>query len=94
MMNVMTSREAALILHEWKEEVDLRAAGTICPMPRCGALVISYEPADSLHELGRKLSGRWDFVCSECGSEFSASKDDLLFNSVPRQWLLSDICHA
>lgn len=94
MMNVMTSQEAALILHEWKEEVDLRAAGTTCPMPRCGALVIAYEPADSLSELSRKLSGRWDFVCSECGTEFSASREDLLFYAVPRQWLLSDVCHA
>jgi hypothetical protein len=94
MMNVMTSREAALILHEWKEEVDLRACATTCPMPRCGALVIAYEPADSLNELSRKVTGRWDFVCSECGTEFSASKEDLLFDAVPRQWLLSDISHA
>ena len=94
MMSVMTSREAALILHEWKEEVDLRAAGTTCPMPRCGALVIAYEPADSLNELGRKLSARWDFVCCECGTEFSASQEDLLFHAVPREWVLSEVCHA
>ncbi len=94
MINVMTSQEAALILHEWKEEVDLRAAGTTCPMARCGALVIAYEPVDSLNELGRKMSGRWDFVCSECGTEFSAPKQDLLFDAVPREWLLSEVCHA
>jgi hypothetical protein len=86
--------EVASLLRDWKQEVDLRAVGTTCPMPHCGALVISYESADSLNEVLRPTTGRWDFVCPECAAEFSASKSDLLFQAVPREWLLSSVCHA
>jgi hypothetical protein len=82
-----------LAINKLREEVDMRAAGTTCPMPGCGALAISFEPADSLDE-ARAFATDWDFVCSECGSEFTSPRSDLLFQAVPRDWLLSQICHA
>jgi len=87
-------RQVATILSDWKQEVDLRAAGALCPMSGCGALVISYEPADSLNEARRDGPARQEFVCSECGTEFTASRPDLLFQSVPREWLFSRVCEA
>jgi len=93
-MNIVQRQEAAGMLYQWKEQVDLRAAGAICPMLCCRALVIAYEAADSLNEITRPATGVWDFVCSACGTEFSATTRDLLFQSVPRAWLFSEVCHA
>jgi len=92
-MNITRREEVLAMLHKWKKEVDLRATGTTCPMPRCGALVITYEPADSLSAITGAAATR-DFVCSECGTEFSATPSDLLFQSVPREWLFSEVSHA
>jgi len=92
-MNLARRQEVAQMLRDWKVEVDIRAAGATCPMPQCGALVISYEPADSLNSLGEP-GGQWEFVCQECGSEFTAPAGDLIFQSVPREWLFSRICQA
>lgn len=86
--------QIALALRAWKEEVDLRAFGATCPMPNCGALVVTYESPDCLHAITRSHGATWGFVCSECGAEFTAPKGDLLFQSVPREWLFSEICHA
>jgi hypothetical protein len=83
-----------LAISQWKEDVDIRAAGATCPMPGCGALAISYEAADSLNAYCRTSGGSWDFICSECGTEFMAPKDDLLFQAIPRDWLLSQVCRA
>jgi len=91
-MNVTPREQVLTLLHEWKEEVDLRAAGTICPMPKCGALVITYETADRLGALTRASS--MEFVCSECGAEFRTATDDLLFKSVPREWLFAEVSCA
>jgi hypothetical protein len=78
-------------LCEWKEEVDLRAFGATCPMPGCGSLVITYEPEDSLNGAVHPAGATWEFVCPDCGSEFTAPRGDLLFQSVPREWLFSEV---
>lgn len=83
-----------LAMSQWKEDVDIRAAGATCPMPGCGALAISYEAADSLNEYQRTPAANWNFVCSECGTEFMAPTADLLFQAIPRDWLLSQVCRA
>lgn len=83
-----------LAISQWKEDVDIRAAGATCPMPGCGALAISYEASDSLNEYRRAVTANWDFVCSECGTEFMAPKGDLLFRAIPRDWLFSQVCRA
>jgi len=91
-MNVTPREQVLTMLHEWKEEVDLRAAGTTCPMPKCGALVITYETADRLSALTGASS--MEFVCSECGAEFRTATDDLLFKAVPRGWLFAEVSCA
>ena len=66
-------------------ECELLAAGTTCPFPDCGALVIAYRPAmvDASNP-----NGLWEFTCPCCGAEF-ATKDDLLFHSIPEKWLIA-----
>jgi hypothetical protein len=86
--------QIALALREWKEDVDLRAFGATCPMPNCGALAVTYESSMSLNEIYRSVGANWDFVCAECGAEFTAPREDLLFQAVPREWLFSQVCHA
>jgi len=84
--------QVALSLSGWREEVDLRAFGATCPMPHCGALAITYEASDSIREMLGADS--WEFVCAKCGAEFTATRDDLVFQSVPREWLFSQVCYA
>lgn len=84
-------KQIALALREWGEEVGLRGFGATCPMPGCGALVVTYEPADHVTKTGGTV---WEFVCAECGAEFTVSRADLLFQSVPREWLFSQVCQA
>ena len=61
----------------------LLAAGTTCPFPDCGALIIAYRSA--MVDVATP-SGLWVFTCPCCGAEF-ATNDDLLFHSVPEKWL-------
>lgn len=91
----MTEKSDEVRLPEYyDEEVDIRAAGALCPMSGCGALAIAYRRSDSLHDLMPRPPAKWEFVCPECSSEFAVSQEDLLFQSVPRDWLLADVCHA
>jgi hypothetical protein len=87
-------KQIALALREWGEEVGLRAFGATCPMPACGALVVTYEPPVSLNEIAQARGAAWEFVCSECGAEFRAPRADLVFQAVPREWLFSQVCQA
>jgi hypothetical protein len=34
------------MLDDWDERNEVVAAGSICPIPDCGALVVSYGPPD------------------------------------------------
>jgi len=67
---------------------DIVAAASSCPVPACGSLVIAYRPADSV-----RLSHPedWEFTCSRCGMEFTITQGELIFQSVPRQWLPSGV---
>jgi hypothetical protein len=65
------------------------AAASICPVPDCGALVISYRPPD---RAGRNNSKSWcEFTCSRCGIDFTVREDELIFQSVPKLWLLARV---
>jgi hypothetical protein len=78
---------------QWKQ-AEVRACGAVCPVPGCGALVIAYRPADSINELLWRNGAPCEFVCDQCGLEFTASGNDLVFQSIPRDWLLSGVCRA
>jgi predicted RNA-binding Zn-ribbon protein involved in translation (DUF1610 family) len=76
------------------QPAEILASAAICPMPDCGAMVFSYEPGENVFRVTGKRRSDWEFICPECGAEFTASSHGLVFQSVPRDWLLSDICHA
>jgi hypothetical protein len=74
---------------DWDERDEVVAAGSICPVPDCGALVISYRPPD---RSGRAHAKLWcEFRCTRCGTDFTVPEDDLIFQSVPKEWLLARV---
>jgi hypothetical protein len=78
----------------WEDQESMVAAGAVCPMPNCGALVIAYHSAESINSITRRRAPVWEFTCPACGFEFMESADELIFQSVPRHWLLAEVCHA
>lgn len=78
------------MLHEWDESDDEVVAGATCPTSDCGALVLAYRSSDC----GRRLNAApWEFTCPRCGIDFAVSEADLIFHSVPKDWLLAKV-HA
>jgi hypothetical protein len=71
---------------DWDEHDDVVAAGAICPMPDCGALVVAYTPPD---RAGRDNAEPWEFVCGHCGTEFVVREDELVLQSVSKDCLLA-----
>jgi hypothetical protein len=95
MRDAMTRKELMdLAARQTKQETNVKAAGATCPMPGCGALAIAYEAADSVKASRGHSAFSWDFVCSECGTEFAAPTGDLVFQSIPRDWLFAQVCRA
>jgi hypothetical protein len=70
---------------EFEDEV---AAGAICPMPECGTLAIAFRAA-YLASLGHIQP--WEFACGRCDAKFSVPEDELVFQSVPKAWLLAGV---
>ena len=60
------------------------ASASSCPALDCGSLVIEYREVDSL-QLGHPHD--WEFTCFRCGTEFTALRGNLIFQSVPKGWL-------
>ena len=72
----------------WEEVDDEVAAGALCPMPECGVLVIAFRAtsvvrSDRIQPL--------EFACLRCGAEFDVPENDLVFQSVPKGWLLTAV---
>jgi hypothetical protein len=57
-------------------------------MPDCGALVVAYRPTG---RIGGDDAESWEFRCPCCGVEFTAMENDLIFQSVPKYWLLAKV---
>ena len=73
------------MLDDWDERDDVVAAGSICPVPDCGALVVSYRPPK---RAGSDNARSWcEFTCFHCLIDFSVPEDELIFQSVPKRWL-------
>ena len=70
---------------DW-EEHDEVAAGSSCPMPDCGTLAVAYRSADGVGH-----DEPWEFTCPRCGIDFTAPEDELIFHSVPKEWLLATV---
>jgi hypothetical protein len=81
--------EAGRMLDDGDERNEVVAAGSICPIPDCGALVVSYRPPDGA---GRDNARPWcEFTCPHCGTDFTVPEDELIFQSVPKEWLLARV---
>jgi hypothetical protein len=73
----------------WYEREDVVAAGSICPIPDCGALVVAYRSPD---RTGHNNTRGWlEFTCPRGGTDFIVPEDELMFQSVPREWLLARV---
>jgi len=72
-------------LEELDDEV---AAGAICPKPECGALVIAFR---ATYFARPDHIQPWEFACLRCGAEFGVLENELVFQSVPKGWLLAGI---
>lgn len=71
---------------EWGEGDDVVAAGGNCPWDGCGALAVAYRLA---LKHARARAAPWKFSCPRCGLEFEIPDDELIFQSVPKNWLLA-----
>jgi len=71
----------------WDEHDDI-AAGSSCPMPDCGVLAVAYRSADGVE---RDHSEPREFTCPRCGIDFTMPDDELIFQSVPKEWLLARV---
>lgn len=74
--------------HDWENGDDVVAAASSCPVPECSSLVIEYRSARSGRP-GREQD--WEFTCSRCGTEFKVAQSELIFQSVPKQWLSANV---
>ena len=70
------------------DPIDEVAAASSCPVPRCGELVVAYRPPDHLRG---DTAEPWKFTCPRCGIAFAVPEEDLIFQSVPKHWLLAQI---
>lgn len=81
------SGAAGTLSLDWDEHDDAVAAGASCPLPDCGALAVCYRPSDGMeHD-----AAPWEFTCPRCGIDFAVSEADLIFQSVPKDWLLATV---
>ncbi len=76
--------------HDWEEFDDVITAGTCCPTPDCGALAVAYRATDGVEHDDAEP---WEFTCPRCGMEFAVPEDELVLQSVPKDWLLAKV-HA
>jgi hypothetical protein len=77
------------MLEDWDECDEVVAAGSICPVSDCSALVVAYRPPDQAER--DKARPRCEFTCPRCGTEFTVPEDELIFQSVPKEWLLARV---
>ena len=77
------------MVDDWDERDEVVAAGSICPVPNCGALVVSYRPSAPT---GWENAKSWcEFTCQRCAIDFTVPEDELIFQSVPKEWLLARV---
>ena len=72
---------------DWDEFDEVIVAGAKCPTPDCVALAVTCKPPD--YGLAQQL----EFTCPRCGIDFTVPEAELVFQSVPKQWLFAGV-HA
>jgi hypothetical protein len=78
-----------IVPHDGEQYDDIVAAASSCPVPDCSSLVIEYREAISVRP-GHPED--WLFTCPRCGAEFTVAQNELIFQSVPKQWLSTYAC--
>jgi len=79
-----TSIDDLAMPYVWEHPDEIVAAASNCPALGCGSLVIEYSAADNIRP---GHAEDWDFTCPRCGIEFTGAQGELIFQSVPKQWL-------
>lgn len=70
---------------DYSDEIDdIVAAASI---PDCDNLAIAYRST----EAKRDDSDRWEFRCSRCGTGFAMPESELVFQCLPKEWLLARV---
>jgi len=64
--------------------------GRVVRCPTAVSWRFAYRSGDGV---GRDHSEPWEFTCPRCGIDFTVPKDELIFQSVPKKWLLARV-HA
>jgi hypothetical protein len=80
--------EARAIAHILEQHDNVVAAVSSCPVPDCSSLVIEYRAATTIRP-GHPED--WEFTCSRCGIQFTVAHGELIFQSVPKQWLSANV---
>jgi ribosomal protein S27AE len=76
-------------LPDYSDELDdIVAAASICP--DCDTMAFAYRSTDVKHD----DSDRWEFMCARCGTGFTMPKSELVFESLPKEWLLAKVYAA
>ena len=70
------------------ERVDEVAAAASCPTPECGALVATHGTPDHMRHDDAEP---WKFTCPRCRIDFAVPEEQLIFQSVPKRWLLATV---
>jgi len=81
---MLAARRKPSYSHDWDQRDDIVVAASSCPVADCSSLVIEYKSVGSVRP-GHPED--WEFKCSHCGTEFTVTQGELIFQSVPKQWL-------
>ena len=69
-------------MSDYSDELDeIIAAASICP--ECDTLVFAW----GSWGVKREDSHWWEFVCPPCGTSFTVPESELVFQSLPTEWL-------
>jgi len=84
-MTLRLAVEDCDMAHDCEQQHDgIVAAASCCPMRECSSLVIEYRATGCVRP---DHPEDWGFICLRCGTEFAVSQGELIFQSVPKQWL-------
>ncbi len=77
--------------HEWEQGEYAVVAGAVCPIPGCNALVVVYR---SPIGAGNEPSEPWQFMCPQCGAEFTLLQNEFFCLSASKNWLCAQVYAA
>lgn len=87
--NEVRSRGARDPMPNYSDELsEIIAAASICSV--CDTVVFAYRSGyRNCHD-----SDRWEFMCPQCGTDFTVPESELAFQCLPKEWLSARVCAA